>query len=282
MLIPIVHQRKLTFITTLAFLAIGLSLHFTIVSQAKPPNHSQLIGPGGGKIDTGYNSYLFVPEGALEEEVEICAEGFDYAFTDEPQAFMSALKKALPLLDAQYSYINQLPKQDNGSDEWARHRTKLNIRDASKNATKCSTMALQSHNEGDGWKALEKLLRAIKSLDKLDARLNTLMNGNEQMGAAACANIQAYSDQVRPLLETADSLYNATLFFEFEPHGTEFLIPAELVVPWDEIIISDELFWYSGDGELIDLIEMDYFIDESEETIHFLIDHFSGYYLDRR
>ncbi|MBC8232719.1 hypothetical protein H8E77_24485 [bacterium] len=85
------------------------------------------------------------------------------------------------------------------------------------------------------------------------------------------------------MLELVESLHYETLVFEFGPEGTEFLIPTELVIPWEEIEYNDGLFWYSGDdGEIIDLIDMEYFIDDVNETVHFLIDHFSSYYYPRR
>ena len=61
------------------------------------------------------------------------------------------------------------------------------------------------------------------------------------------------------------------------------LVPAELVVPWDEIIYSDALFWYSGDGgEVVNVIDLGYWIDDVNETVHFFIFHFSQYYYNRR
>ncbi|MBC8228924.1 hypothetical protein H8E77_05170 [bacterium] len=40
---------------------------------------------------------------------------------------------------------------------------------------------------------------------------------------------------------------------------------------------NDVFFWYPGYGEVIDLIDLDYFTDKVNETVHFLIKHFSEY-----
>jgi len=60
------------------------------------------------------------------------------------------------------------------------------------------------------------------------------------------------------------------------------MVPAELVMPWSETSLSNGLFWYSGDEKAMDLTDMDYFIDEVNETVHSTIKHFSKFHYDRR
>ncbi|MBM3243002.1 hypothetical protein FJZ31_42625 [Candidatus Poribacteria bacterium] len=280
MLIQNTQSPKLSFLITIAFLIIGLALFGTISTQAEP--HQKSIGPEGGRLDAGYNSYLIIPEGALTTKIKIQAESSDDAIATDSEAIVEVLNNALALLGAQYSYTDQLPKEDDGSGEWAKNGTKLNIRWQSAVVSDKTGNALDAHNAGNGRMALRRTLEGLNALDELDARIKALMDDNyTKMGSVACAKIQAYSDQVRPLLETVDLLYDSTLVFEFAPSGTQFLIPAELVIPFEEIFISDELFCYS-EGDIIEPIEIDYFIDEKEETFHFLIPHFSEYYYQRR
>jgi len=53
-------------------------------------------------------------------------------------------------------------------------------------------------------------------------------------------------------------------------------------MPWSETSLSNGLFWYSGDEKAMDLTDMDYFIDEVNETVHSTIKHFSKFHYDRR
>lgn len=275
-------QSKLNFGVTLALMLIGLSLLFSVSAQAKPP-HTQVIGPEGGKIKTGHESYLFIPEYALLEPQEIYAESFDSAIATEPTLITEALEMALAKLNEQHEYINQLPKSDDGSGEWAKNGMKNHMLHKSDSVAEQIAMALEAHELENGWDTLKSLIGALHCLDELDEDISDFMSDKVlKVGLVACARIQEYSDEIREQLEIADSLYYATLLFEFGPDGTEFLIPAELVIPFDEIAISDELFWYSDDGELIDLIDMEYIIDDKNETVHFFIDHFSEYYFMRR
>ncbi|MBC8232716.1 hypothetical protein H8E77_24470 [bacterium] len=144
-----------------------------------------------------------------------------------------------------------------------------------------TTEVLENHNADDGWDALTTLYADFLLLDDFAATLIELLNDSD-IGPVASATLQNYNDQVRSQLETVDQLYVSTLTFEFSPHGLEFLIPAELVVPCSQVCISDDLFFYSDDGEIVEPTEIDYFIDDVNETYHFLIDHFSSYYYPRR
>ncbi len=284
MLIQKIDYKKLGYYITIAFLVLGLSVLSTMSAQAGKPTKQNLIGPEGGTVDAGNNSYLLIPENALLEPTEIQAASLGSAVATEPALIVDELIMALTLLYEQYDYVSELPGSDDGSGEWAKHGAKWQIRGKVSNVEEWTMKLLISHDAGDGWESLYNIRRAFKSWDELDTDVNALMNTTQtKMGLAACEKVLIYSDQVRPHLETVDSLYYGTLNFEFGPHGTEFLIPAELVIPWIEISISDELFWYSGDsGETIDIFGMDYWIDDVNETVHFFIYHFSQYYFSRR
>ena len=194
---------------------------------------------------------------------------------------LAELNNALSLLTAQYNYISQLAEADDGSGEWVKPAPKtytLQDRQAVENRV---TTALEYHSGENNTGALNKTRAALDRLDVLGTN-NDNRVANGKMGSLARDNIKAYSDDIREVLETVDSLHYETLTFEFGPHGTEFLVPAELVIPL-ETIFYDGLFWYSGDGgEVVDLIDMDCVIDEVNETVHFFIEHFSQYYYSRR
>jgi len=104
----------------------------------------------------------------------------------------------------------------------------------------------------------------------------------QNLGKGARDNIRAYNDDIREALKSVEFLHYEVLACEFGPSDTEFLIPAQLVIPLDEILYNDELFWYSSDGEVIEPIELDYFVDYENKTVHLLIDQFSQYYYPRR
>jgi len=221
---------------------------------------------------------LAFAESQLGEELQ--ADSFEIIITTDDETILAELTNALALLASQYSYINGLSTViNNPSGEWVKDSDKNPTRDKSKAVKDKVEDALQKHNEDNDKDALTKTCEALDRLDDLDLQINKLV-ADGKMGLVARDNIQAYSDDVRMALESVESLHYRTLLFEFAPEGTEFQVSAELVIPWSEILYSDGLFWYSGDGGIIDLIDMDYSIDEVNETVHFLIPHFSYYYLD--
>ncbi|MBC8228923.1 hypothetical protein H8E77_05165 [bacterium] len=272
------HTKKLSFIT-IAFLIIGLSLSAPMPARSE----TESIGSEGGEVYAGHNSSLIVPAGALTSATLITADSFEEVITTDDETILAELNNALSLLDSQFEYIDSLSTVvDDPSGEWAEWIYKLTkLTTGSATITSKVAMALAMQILDDNELVLAYTREALDKLDALEADMDDgLANG--KIGSAAYDNIQAYNDDIRATLELVESLNYETLVFEFEPEGTEFLIPAELVIPWDEIIYNDVLFWYSGDGELIDLIDMDYFIDEVNETVHFFIDHFSEYYYPRR
>ena len=140
----------------------------------------------------------------------------------------------------------------------------------------------EKHNGDSDQRALGKTDRALYRLGETDAHIDYLV-AEGKLGSVARDNIRASLNGIRAALETVRSLHYETLLFGFGPHGTEFLVPAELVIPWDMVVYSDDLFWYSGDsGEVVDIIDMDYWIDDVNGTVHFYIYHFSQYYYSRR
>jgi len=213
---------------------------------------------------------------------EIEAESDRVVITIDDAATVSGLNTALSLIDSQYTYIKQLSKKDDGSGEWATSTRRASTYNKNKWVGIKVKWALNEHNMGDSEDTLDKTGDALDKLDELDAYIDSCVNVGK-MGSVARDKIRAYSDEIRATLEEVISLHYATLVFEFGPHGTEFLVSAELVVPWDNILCNDGLFWYSeDDGETLDLIDIDFFIDEVNETVDFFIDHFSIYYYRRR
>jgi hypothetical protein len=203
---------------------------------------------------------------------------------NDPETIVATLNCALDVIDQQYTYIDQLPKKDDGLGEWAKHGTKMNLRGQVQQVGSKILCALECYQANIPRMALNRAFEALNALDELDARLDKIAAEEyKKMGAVACEKIQAYSDVLRPMLETVDSLTESALTFLFNPHGTQFQLPAELVIPFEEILISDELFLYSDDsGTSVEPIELEYTIDYTTETYHFFIDHFSEYYYLRR
>jgi len=202
--------------------------------------------------------------------------------TLDDATILSELNSASSLLDSQADYIKQLEKKDDGSGEWVKSKYKYSI--LFKNLIVRFNVAIASalDNWGYDGNALDETLDALDDLGKLDDKIADLV-ARKKMGAAAGDKVKAYSDDIRAALEQVASLHYTTLLFEFGPHGTQFLISAELVIPWDEILYNDALFWYSaGDGAIIDLIDLGFYIDFENETVIFFIDHFSEYYYPRR
>lgn len=195
---------------------------------------------------------------------------------------LSELNSANSLLDDQYAYINQLPKKDDGSGEWIKKSKKTGILADNEMVEMKVSMALQSHNQNWDKGTLKNTRYALKALAELDSEIDKLAS-RKKLGSAAYDKIKAYSDNIRAALKEVKSLYYQVLLFEFGPHGTVFKISAELVVPWDEVIFSDAMFWYAeGSDAVIDLVGMSLVIDEENETVIFFIDHFSSYFFKRR
>ena len=212
---------------------------------------------------------LVFADSQMGKELQADSDTDVYTLNDASE-ISDLLNTSLSVLDDQSSYISQLGDID---DQGA-------TLDKCQKAKGKVAEALQKHSEGDEKGTVKKSLDAVKKLDKLDKDIDKLVaDGN--IGSAAGDTIKAYSDEDRLMLQSIDSCQ--LLVFEFGPCGTTFNVSAELVIPWDEIIYNDGLFYYSaGSSDVIDLIDMDYWIDDENETVHFFIDHFSEYYYPRR
>jgi len=223
---------------------------------------------------------LTFAESQLGENLQ--ANSVKEVITLDDEAILSELTTALSLLQDQYAYISQLAEAEEDSGEWVKPAPKTYTLQDRQQVENKVTAALNEHNDGKNKAALNRTREAQDKLDALDTR-NDNRVASGKMGAVAHDNIKAYSDNIRAALEEVEYLHYETLTFEFGPCGTEFAVSAELVVPLDEVLCTDDLFWYSGDGgEVIDLLDMDYFIDDENATVHFFIDHFSIYYYRRR
>nr|MBC8235762.1 hypothetical protein [bacterium] len=222
---------------------------------------------------------LVFAERQMGEELQADSDEIVYTLNDGSE-ISDLLNTILSILDAQSSYISQLANADDGSGEYVQADEKDAILDKCQKAKDKAAEALQKHSEGDEKGTVKKSLDAVKKLDKLDKQVDKLIADGD-MGSAAGDTIKAYSDDARMMLQSIDSCQ--LLVFEFGPCGTEFNVSAELVIPFDKIIYNDGLFYYSdGGSDVIDLIDMDYWIDDENETVHFFIDHFSEYYYPRR
>ena len=244
---------------------------------------SALIGVEGGKVEAEYQTALTIPAGALLEPTLITMHVSDETLLFEPQQVHDLLTEAYTLASEQYLYTNALPGSDDGSGEWAKNGTKNNIRGQVANVMEDLAGALEAHQLDEHRETLRQFARTEEALDELDSRIESLVTSNQpKMGLPACSKIQDSSDFTRVLVEDAKRLYSSTLLFEFGPHGTQFLVPVELVVPMSEVEISSEVAWYSGDcGNTIEVSETHYFIEPANQNIHFLIEHFSQYYYRR-
>ena len=149
-----------------------------------------------------------------------------------------------------------MPKKDDGSGEWLIPNAKTWLKHWNGIILEQSQNALSNHQASVGREALLKALHAIKSVDEFEWELDFQAG---KVGLTAEAILLDMCAQIWSELQQADELYESTLLFEFAPHGTEFLIAAELVIPLDEICISDEFAWYSGDGgDTIEINANDY------------------------
>jgi hypothetical protein len=200
---------------------------------------------------------------------EIQADSFDIILDIE------GLNSALALLAQHYDYMSQLNTTDDGSGEWLNDSATF---DKNERVQDNLIAAVQYYNNDDDANTFKKMQEALGDLDVLDEHLVKKVNEGK-LGVVASEIIQGYSDDARAAIDSVDKI----LVFEFGPCGTEFAIPAELVIPWDEILYNDALFWYSsGSSETLNLIDLEYVIDEVNETVHFFINHFSEYYYQRR
>ena len=219
----------------------------------------------------------------------ISAEVQETLIPFEETVVLDTLNQALSELEEQLGYIDGLSTLENDpSGEWVNSKGK---KDALK---KCQELvdkvleALEKHAEGDIKDVPSKVKDTLKKTADLEKKINELVDKGK-MGSIAQAKLQESIDALYPpfellayLYHSDGSLYYRTLLYVFGPHGTEFKVNAQLIVPWDEVLCTNGLFWYSGDcGGNVDPTEMSYFIDEENEMVVFLISHFSQYYFHR-
>ncbi|MBC8232715.1 hypothetical protein H8E77_24465 [bacterium] len=251
-----------------------------LTAPKKGKGNGTLIGPAGGTVDAGNNSYLLVHAGALTEDIAISAQSTASAIATDPGAIEQNLQDAITLIENQANYIQALPKKDDGSGEWIKTNAKNWLEHRNGAMLEQVQNALANHQTQDGWEALLEIMYALQSVD--DFEWDVVFQPGT-VGPAAETELLSMCVQIRGVLQLADALYESTLLFQFAPHGTQFLIAAELVVPLDEVTISDEFAWYSGDGgDTVQITLTDYFVDEVEGTVHYLVNHFSEYYFNRR
>jgi len=239
-----------------------------------------LIGPGGGTVDAGNNSYLLVPAGALTEEITISANSLGSGIATNPGEIEQNLQDAITLIKDQGNYIKALPKKDDGSGVWIKTNAKNWMANRNSFILEQANGALSEHQTHNGWEALRTILHSLEQVN--DFEWNLVFQPDE-VGPTAKTELLAMCAQIRSALQQADALYEGTLLFEFAPHGTQFLIAAKLVVPLEEVNISDDFAWYSaGATDSAEIMPTDYFVDEVEGTVHYLVNHFSIYYYRRR
>jgi len=239
-----------------------------------------LIGPAGGIVDAGHNSYLLVPAGALTEDIAISAKSTDSAITTNPGEIEQNLQNAITLIKNKSNYIKALPKKDDGSGVWIAKNAKNWLAQRNGYILEYANNGLLNHQAHNGWEALRQISLSLGSVDDFEWDID-FQSGH--VGPTAKTELLAMCAQIRSALQQADALYEGTLLFEFAPHGTQFLIPAELVVPLEEVSISDEFAWYSaGATDSAEITSTDYFVDEVEGTVHYFVNHFSIYYYRRR
>jgi len=129
-------------------------------------------------------------------------------------------------------------------------------------------------------KALKELKEAketaedAEELAKLEEAENELLAAQEALGLDITAT--SYCDTFEYEGETYEFL-----MFEFGPSGTSFSPPAMLVIPWSKILETDFMILHLS-GEIVDLVDLGYEIDEENETVTFYIPGFSYYYFARR
>ncbi|MFQ6043035.1 MAG: hypothetical protein ACE5PV_19450, partial [Candidatus Poribacteria bacterium] len=183
---------------------------------------------------------LAFAETELGEELQ--SDSSNVIITLDDDIILADLNTTLSLLDSQHDYIDRLSTVvDDPSGEWVKNKDKNPTCDKSKKVKDEVIKALEKHNEENDEDALKETRDALEKLDELAGHIDKLVIEGK-MGSVARDNIRAYSDDIRISLESVESLHYETLLFEFGPEGTEFMVPAELVVPWDEILYSDALF----------------------------------------
>ncbi|MBC8232720.1 hypothetical protein H8E77_24490, partial [bacterium] len=122
-----------------------------------------------------HNSNLIVPAVALTNDKLIAAESFEEVITSDDETIVSGLKKALLILDAQYTYIYKLPIEETICDEWVKpEEIKKSIYTKIEAIQDNVTKALQVHQEDNNSDALMEIRGVLGQLDDLAVEIKNL------------------------------------------------------------------------------------------------------------
>jgi len=215
---------------------------------------AKFIGPDGGKVYAGNGCKLIVQPGSIGS-----AEGAN-----------DAIEEASDILEDLEEDVN----------DYIKSLTKI------KKKIQKALNSLDAEGYKQTHRKIEKALKELKEakekakdaeeLAKLEEVENELFAAQEALGLDITAT--SYCDTFEYEGETYEFL-----MFEFGPSGTSFSPPAMLVIPWSKILETDFMILHlESDGEIVDLVDLGYEIDEENETVTFYIPGFSYYYFARR
>lgn len=127
-----------------------------------------LIGPAGGTVDAGNNSYLLVPEGALTEAITIDAKSLSSAIATNPGEIEQNLQDAITLIENQANYIQALPRKDDGSGVWIAKNVKNWLTQRNGYILEYANNGLLMHQAHNGWEALREISLSLGSLEDFE------------------------------------------------------------------------------------------------------------------
>ncbi len=238
-------MRKRSWIFFICMLVI--SIMFFTNADAK------FIGPNGGEVKAGHDCTLHILPGSI----------------GNPEAASSAMENADEILA-------------NLDNKWITY-SRTNIDNAKIHLAKEDYKNAHDYIES----ALEDLKKAKKELEKAGSKGETspvkliaeaegeLLVAQEALGLDITASSRItkseYENETYSFLE-----------FSFGPTGAEFSPAAILIVPFNQISESDLMILYQPEDEPINLIDLEYEIDDENEVVRFYIPGFSYYYYRRR
>ncbi len=212
---------------------------------------AKFIGPNGGIVEAGHDCTLHIGSIGNPEDASSAMANADGILADLDNKLITHARK----------------KIDNAKIHLAKEHYK------------------NAHDDIES--ALEDLRKAKKELEKARSKGETssvkliakaegeLLVAQEALGLDITASSRItqseYENETYRFLE-----------FSFGPSEAEFPSAAILIVPFNQISESDLIILYQFEDEPIDIIDLEYEIDDESEVVRFYIPGFSYYYFRRR
>ncbi len=263
---------------------------------------AKFIGPNGGEVQAGKSCKIYIlpdtignpeiAEDALENAGAILLDLNDYIELKRIKDAVKKIDKAKKhLSDKLYekaykeirSALRDLEKLD--SEEMAEEIVEEIVEEMAEEETeeiseiedKLEELKVKVEEIGFTQAEFNSLIDEVEAeLDSLTAEAGEeLVVAQEVLGL----NISVKSYQTE--LEYQGETYSF-LVFKGNPSGTKFSPAAMLIIPFDKILASDFMILHESQGEPINLIDLEYDIDDENEVVIFYIPGFSYYYIHRR